>query len=47
MKPFVFIGKEIEPRAQEGQDISVIETPGQSGIRPVKPPKLGRLIQGF
>jgi hypothetical protein len=28
MKPFVFIGKEIERRAQEGEDISVIENTG-------------------
>jgi hypothetical protein len=28
MKPFRFIGKEIERKAQEGEDISVLETPG-------------------
>jgi hypothetical protein len=28
MKPFVFIGKEIERRAHEGEDISVIENTG-------------------
>src|SRR5216110_2381776 len=28
MTPFIFIGKEIERRAQEGEDISVIENAG-------------------
>ncbi len=28
MTPFIFIGKEIERRAQEGEDVSVLESPG-------------------
>ena len=29
MSPFVFIGKEIERRAQEGEEVSVLENAGQ------------------
>jgi len=28
MTPLIFIGKEIERRAQEGEDVSVLENPG-------------------
>jgi hypothetical protein len=33
MTPFIFIGKEIERRAQEGEDVSVLENPDPSSIR--------------
>jgi hypothetical protein len=36
MKPLIFIGKEIERRSQEGEDVSVLEHRGQSNITVVE-----------
>ena len=41
MTPFVFIGKEIERRAQEGEDVSVLEDTGPIKYLPTKRPRLG------
>jgi hypothetical protein len=47
MIPFIFIGKEIERRAQEGEDVSVLENTGPIQYRPHQTPDVESLIAGI